>query len=189
MLQRIEATCAYLKSQTELRPEIAIILGTGLGGLTEEISVEKEIPYSQIPGFVQSTVAGHSGKLIFGTIAGVPVMAMQGRFHFYATSLGRKMKESTNLSASYSISTRLAKNIAKFCPKGFLIKTSAEWATKRPAKRPVCSSTTASRKSAMKNLKNRCSRISKKPCSTARNTSSKDFSAQKDKIFPSNLFT
>ena len=60
MLQRIEATCAYLKSQTELRPEIAIILGTGLGGLTEEISVEKEIPYSQIPGFVQSTVAKHS---------------------------------------------------------------------------------------------------------------------------------
>ena len=92
MLQRIEATCAYLKSQTELRPEIAIILGTGLGGLTEEISVEKEIPYSQIPGFVQSTVAGHSGKLIFGTIAGVPVMAMQGRFHFYE---GYPMKDVT----------------------------------------------------------------------------------------------
>lgn len=92
MLQRIEATCAYLKSQTELRPEIAIILGTGLGGLTEEISVEKEIPYSQIPGFVQSTVAGHSGKLIFGTIAEVPVMAMQGRFHFYE---GYPMKDVT----------------------------------------------------------------------------------------------
>lgn len=83
MLQRIEATCAYLKSKTSLRPEIAIILGTGLGGLVEEIKIETEIPYSEIPNFVQSTVKGHSGKLIFGTIAGVPVMAMQGRFHFY----------------------------------------------------------------------------------------------------------
>jgi purine-nucleoside phosphorylase len=64
-------------------PEIAIILGTGLGGLGREIAAECEIPYAGIPGFPLSTVESHSGRLLCGTLAGVSVAAMQGRFHHY----------------------------------------------------------------------------------------------------------
>jgi len=61
----------------------AIILGTGLGALSEKIEVEKELSYADIPGFVESTVESHSGRLLFGKLNGVNVIAMQGRFHFY----------------------------------------------------------------------------------------------------------
>ena len=83
MLTKIEATCAYLKSRTRLRPEIAIILGTGLGDLANQIEVTDVISYHDIPNFKTSTVAGHKGQLVFGMLAGKPVMAMQGRLHYY----------------------------------------------------------------------------------------------------------
>jgi len=81
-----------LENRLSVRPEIAIVLGTGLGNLAHEIEVTEEFAYSGIPGFRTSTVAGHSGKLLFGTLAGVPVMAMQGRFHYYE---GYSMEEVT----------------------------------------------------------------------------------------------
>jgi purine-nucleoside phosphorylase len=64
-------------------PDIAIILGTGLGGLGREIAVEAEVPYADIPGFPLSTVESHAGRLLCGRLAGLPVVAMQGRFHRY----------------------------------------------------------------------------------------------------------
>jgi purine-nucleoside phosphorylase len=64
-------------------PECGIILGTGLGGLVNEIEVEKQLMYSNIPDFPMSTLEFHSGKLIFGTLAGKKVVAMQGRLHYY----------------------------------------------------------------------------------------------------------
>lgn len=70
----------------------AIILGTGLGRLADEIVIEQEIPYSEIPNFPQSTVEGHSGKLLLGKLGGKDVLAMQGRFHFYE---GYSMREVT----------------------------------------------------------------------------------------------
>jgi purine-nucleoside phosphorylase len=73
-------------------PKTAIILGTGLGQLASEITDKTEIPYSDIPNFPVSTVEGHSGKLIFGKLGGVDILAMQGRFHFYE---GYSMKEVT----------------------------------------------------------------------------------------------
>jgi len=73
-------------------PKTAIILGTGLGQLASEITDRKEIPYSEIPNFPVSTVEGHSGKLIFGQLGGVDIMAMKGRFHYYE---GYSMKEVT----------------------------------------------------------------------------------------------
>ena len=73
-------------------PKTAIILGTGLGQLASEISDKTEIPYSEIPNFPVSTVEGHSGKLIFGKLGGVDILAMQGRFHYYE---GYSMKEVT----------------------------------------------------------------------------------------------
>ena len=74
------------------KPTTAIILGTGLGKLADEIEITQAIPYSEIPNFPVSTVEGHSGKLILGKLGGKDIMAMQGRFHFYE---GYSMKEVT----------------------------------------------------------------------------------------------
>ncbi|SDE30356.1 purine-nucleoside phosphorylase [Mucilaginibacter pineti] len=84
MLESIQNTVKYIKSRIgDFEPEVGIILGTGLGGLVKEIEVEKQLMYSNIPDFPISTLEFHSGKLIFGTLAGVKVVAMQGRLHYY----------------------------------------------------------------------------------------------------------
>ncbi len=84
MFDRTQSTVKFLKDKTNgFTPETGIILGTGLGGLVNEITAEFVIPYESIPDFPLSTVEGHSGKLIFGTLGGKNVVAMQGRFHFY----------------------------------------------------------------------------------------------------------
>ncbi len=92
MLERIKTTADYLSNQTELKPLVGIILGTGLGGLVSEIDIKQSISYEEIPDFPVSTVEGHSGRLIFGTINNIPVLAMQGRFHYYE---GYSMQEVT----------------------------------------------------------------------------------------------
>ena len=83
MLEKFNESADFIKSKTSIRPSIGIILGTGLGGLVNEINIVDEIPYENIPNFPVSTVKGHSGKLIFGELGGKKVMAMQGRFHYY----------------------------------------------------------------------------------------------------------
>lgn len=84
MLEQIEFTTKSIREKTNnFIPQVGIILGTGLGGLVKEISVEFAIPYSEVPNFPVSTVQGHSGKLIFGELGGKKVIAMQGRFHYY----------------------------------------------------------------------------------------------------------
>ncbi len=83
MIEKINQTADYLRSQISVIPDTAIILGTGLGALVDHITDKKFIPYSEIPNFPVSTVEGHSGNLIFGKLGDKPVMAMQGRFHFY----------------------------------------------------------------------------------------------------------
>ena len=84
MLENIESTALYIKSRIgDFEPEVGIILGTGLGGLVKEIEVEKHLMYANIPDFPISTLEFHSGKLIFGTLAGIKVVAMQGRLHYY----------------------------------------------------------------------------------------------------------
>ncbi|HWZ35707.1 MAG TPA: purine-nucleoside phosphorylase, partial [Mucilaginibacter sp.] len=84
MSGNIESTTQYIKSRIgDFQPEVGIILGTGLGGLVNEIQVEKQLMYSNIPDFPMSTLEFHSGKLIFGTLGGVKVVAMQGRLHYY----------------------------------------------------------------------------------------------------------
>ena len=84
MLANIQSTTSYIKSRIgDFEPEVGIILGTGLGGLVNEIEVEKQLMYSNIPDFPISTLEFHSGKLIFGTLAGKKVVAMQGRLHYY----------------------------------------------------------------------------------------------------------
>jgi len=92
MLEKIKATSSYILERTKFKCETAIILGTGLGGLVKEIEIEHAIPYAEIPNFPVSTVEGHKGQLIFGTLGGRKVIAMQGRFHYYE---GYNMKEVT----------------------------------------------------------------------------------------------
>ena len=79
----VAAAADVIRGRSELRPEVAIVLGTGLGALASEIDVEAVIPYAEIPGFPLSTVESHTGRLLLGRLAGRTVVAMQGRFHRY----------------------------------------------------------------------------------------------------------
>jgi purine-nucleoside phosphorylase len=83
ILQRVNSTAEFIRTQIKEAPEYGIILGTGLGGLVKEIEVSVSIAYDSIPNFPVSTVESHSGKLIFGKLSGKNIVAMQGRFHFY----------------------------------------------------------------------------------------------------------
>ncbi len=83
MLKTIKETVSYIKSKIDLQPEIGIILGTGLGGMVNEIDIDTVLEYEDIPNFPVSTVESHHGKLIFGKLNGKKIVAMQGRFHYY----------------------------------------------------------------------------------------------------------
>jgi purine-nucleoside phosphorylase len=83
LFDRIQEATGVVRRRTRLRPDIAIVLGTGLGGLAAEIEVEAAIPYEDIPGFPLSTVESHAGRLLLGRLGQRPVVAMQGRFHRY----------------------------------------------------------------------------------------------------------
>ena len=82
----------FIESRTSRRPGIAIILGSGLGGLVDRMEETETIPYADIPGFPRSSVAGHAARLVFGRLNGQEIVGMQGRFHFYE---GFTMKQVT----------------------------------------------------------------------------------------------
>ena len=92
LTKQIDAAAAAIRAVSKTKPSIGIILGTGLGALAKRIEKEAEIPYGDIPGFPVSTVAGHAGKLMLGTLSGKKVVAMEGRIHLYE---GYSMKEIT----------------------------------------------------------------------------------------------
>ncbi|MCP4442289.1 MAG: purine-nucleoside phosphorylase [Aureispira sp.] len=93
LYDNIQETVAYLNNRTkDFKPQLGIVLGTGLGKLVEELDIVLEIPYQEIPHFPVSTVQGHAGKLVFGYLEGKSIVAMAGRFHYYE---GYSMKEVT----------------------------------------------------------------------------------------------
>jgi len=92
MWEQVQETVKYIKEKTNFIPEYGVILGSGLGSFTEDIQIEFTLPYSDIPNFPVSTVQGHKGALVFGTIGSKKVVAMQGRFHYYE---GYDMKQVT----------------------------------------------------------------------------------------------
>lgn len=92
MLEAIQETADWLRARTSLRPRVAVVLGTGLGRLAREIDVADSFAYADVPHFPVSTVEGHQGRLIFGRLGGRPVMALEGRFHYYE---GYSMREVT----------------------------------------------------------------------------------------------
>lgn len=83
LMKELKETAKFLKKQYRETPQAGIILGSGLGNFVDEIEVEKEVAYGDIPNFPVSTVEGHKGKLIFGKLSGKTVVAMAGRFHYY----------------------------------------------------------------------------------------------------------
>lgn len=83
MIEKYKETADFILDGLDYQPEVGIILGSGLGGLADKIEKDKEIPYEDIPNFPVSTVEGHQGKLILGTLGCKKVVAMQGRFHYY----------------------------------------------------------------------------------------------------------
>lgn len=83
LMQQLEATAGFIQSKINAKANTAIILGSGLGNLSSVIETEFSIPYSEIPNFPVSTVEGHKGRLILGTLNGKKVWVMEGRFHFY----------------------------------------------------------------------------------------------------------
>ncbi len=92
MLNKIKETTSFIREKINLKPEIGIILGSGLGNLSQAIENAETLSYNEIPNFPVSTVEGHKGQLIVGTLSNAPVVAMQGRFHYYE---GYSMKELT----------------------------------------------------------------------------------------------
>jgi len=83
LYDHIQEAVAYIRERTDFQPTVGIILGTGLGNLTDDIETVAEFNYADIPNFPVSTVQSHKGKLIFGVLAGKPIVAMAGRFHYY----------------------------------------------------------------------------------------------------------
>jgi purine-nucleoside phosphorylase len=82
-LEQYQETTDFIRQRTHHTPGVGLVLGSGLGPLADQIEQPDVIPYADIPYFPTSTVAGHAGRLVIGELAGVPVCAMQGRFHFY----------------------------------------------------------------------------------------------------------
>lgn len=81
--KKLERALEVIREKTDFKPDVALVLGSGLGGFADRLKVEKEIPYSEIEGFPVSTVQGHDGRFIFGYLGQIPIVCMKGRVHFY----------------------------------------------------------------------------------------------------------
>ena len=112
MISKINEAVAFIRSQCNTQPVVGIVLGSGLGSFTSEISIEKEIPYSAIPHFPVSTVEGHSGKLILGELSGKKVIAMAGRFHYYEGYAANEIVFPIRVMKYLGIKTLLLSNAA-----------------------------------------------------------------------------
>jgi purine-nucleoside phosphorylase len=110
--KQIEESVSYLRTRTKLEPPVGIILGTGLGGLVREIRQETVVDYGDIPHFPLSTVESHQGKLIFGTLAGKSVVAMQGRFHYYEGYTMQQVTFPVRVMKFLGVNTLLISNAA-----------------------------------------------------------------------------
>nr|WP_078550552.1 purine-nucleoside phosphorylase [Litchfieldia alkalitelluris] len=110
--QAINTSAEFLKNKFSTAPEIGLILGSGLGVLADEIENAIKIPYSDIPEFPVSTVEGHAGQLVYGTLRGKTVLAMQGRFHFYEGYSLEKVTFPIRVMKQLGVSTLIVTNAA-----------------------------------------------------------------------------
>src|SRR6059058_5939365 len=112
LIEQLHETTAFIRQQCNTTRVVGIVLGSGLGNFTEEMKVETEISYSDIPHFPVSTVEGHSGKLIFGEMGGKKVVAMAGRFHYYEGYTTEEVVFPIRVMKFLGISTLLISNAA-----------------------------------------------------------------------------
>ena len=119
MYGKLEETVTCVKRLTDLRPTIGVILGSGLGQLVERMTDTVAIDYRDLPHFPAPTVAGHAGRLVIGRIEGVPVMAMQGRFHYYEGHDMRTIALPTAFMQRFGARTLIVSNAAGGINRGF----------------------------------------------------------------------
>ena len=112
LIEQLNETTAYIKTKHTTRPSVGIVLGSGLGNFTKEMQVEYEIDYSELPHFPVSTVAGHSGKLIFGKMADKNVIVMAGRFHYYEGYTPQQVAYPIRIMKMLGVETLLISNAA-----------------------------------------------------------------------------
>jgi len=112
LIEQLNETVRYIKSRFAARPEVGIVLGSGLGNLVKEMHIEAEIPYEAIPHFPVSTVEGHHGKLIMGELGGKKIVCMAGRFHFYEGYSAAAVAYPIRVMKSLGIDTLLLSNAA-----------------------------------------------------------------------------
>lgn len=117
---KMNSTVAFLKEKVNFQPEIGLILGSGLGVLADEIENPIKIPYNEIPGFPVSTVEGHAGQLVIGTLQGKQVIAMQGRFHFYEGYSLDKVTLPVRVMKELGVKNLIVTNAAGGINKSFL---------------------------------------------------------------------
>ena len=108
--QQIAQAVDAIRARTAAGPRVGIILGTGLGALADRIAVETAIPYAEIPHFPLSTVESHTGRLLFGTLGGKPVVAMQGRFHRYEGYTLQQVTFPVRVMQALGVETLIASN-------------------------------------------------------------------------------
>jgi purine-nucleoside phosphorylase len=122
---RAEATAKFIQKKTKLRPKIALVLGSGLGGFADEFLKAVRIPYAKIPHFPRSTAIGHAGQLVIGTVEGVEVVGMQGRVHLYegysAQDVAFPMRVFARMGVKAAILTNAAGGINKEFTQGRLV--------------------------------------------------------------------
>lgn len=120
-MTELNETVAFLQKEFPQKPAIGIVLGSGLGNFAREIEIDKEVPYESIPHFPVSTVEGHSGKLLFGKLAGKTVVAMAGRFHFYEGYAAHDVVYPVRVMKLLGVETLLLSNAAGAVNPGFKV--------------------------------------------------------------------
>ena len=121
ILNKINESVAFIRSHYQHTPETGIVLGSGLGNLVNEIEIEKEIEYDDIPHFPVATVEGHHGKLIFGKLSGKKIVAMAGRFHFYEGYTAAEVAYPIRVMKYLGIQTLLISNASGGVNQGFKV--------------------------------------------------------------------
>ncbi|WP_282775068.1 purine-nucleoside phosphorylase [Phaeodactylibacter xiamenensis] len=112
LFDQIQEAVSFIKGKTATQPKVGIILGTGLSNLVDHIETEAEIAYADIPHFPVSTVQSHKGKLVFGHLKGMPVMAMAGRFHYYEGYTAKQITFPVRVMAAMGVQRLVISNAA-----------------------------------------------------------------------------